>query len=213
MGCLSSKVAGVERAASERAEAFGLRGDEYEVLKRLGEGHEGSTYLVRVRASGEELAAKIMRRGGMLDERYLLQEIVTQASLTHPFIVQLKEVLLTPSHVVMLLEYAKGGDFFKFVVASTPHTDRLLFSENKARYFFRQIIGAVGYCHSKHVAHRDIKLANVLLDASSPPKIKLCDFGLSKLWQQMEDLNTHTAVGTPAYMVRAAAGIGCGPTD
>ena len=123
------------------------------------------------------------------------------------------QVLLTPSHVVMLLEYAKGGDFFKFVVSSTPHTDRLLFSENKARYFFRQIIGAVGYCHSKHVAHRDIKLANVLLDASSPPKIKLCDFGLSKLWQQMEDLNTHTAVGTPAYMVRAPAGIGCGPAD
>ena len=55
--------------------------------------------------------------------------------------------------------------------------------------------------------------SNVLLDASSPPKIKLCDFGLSKLWQQMEDLNTHTAVGTPAYMVRAAAGIGCGPAD
>ena len=111
------------------------------------------------------------------------------------------QTMLTDHYFCILMEYCRGGDLFHYITKKIRYVDAAqAMTEDMARYFFRQIIGAVGYCHSKHVAHRDIKLANVLLDASSPPKIKLCDFGLSKLWQQMEDLNTHTAVGTPAYM-------------
>ena len=31
------------------------------------------------------------------------------------------------------------------------------------------------------VCHRDLKLENILLDDSSPPHIKICDFGYSKV--------------------------------
>jgi serine/threonine protein kinase len=34
--------------------------------------------------------------------------------------------------------------------------------EGDTRFFFRQLVLAISYCHSKRVAHRDIKLANVL---------------------------------------------------
>jgi serine/threonine protein kinase len=51
--------------------------------------------------------------------------------------------------------------------------------EPLARYFFVQLAHAVAHCHALSVAHRDLKLANVLLDDSSPPTVKLIDFGLS----------------------------------
>jgi serine/threonine protein kinase len=39
-------------------------------------------------------------------------------------------------------------------------------------FWFRQLQG---------VCHRDLKLENTLLDGSRPPKVKICDFGYSKV--------------------------------
>jgi serine/threonine protein kinase len=36
------------------------------------------------------------------------------------------------------------------------------------RYFFRQIVEGLEYCHTHHVAHRDLKLANFLLTTDKP---------------------------------------------
>jgi serine/threonine protein kinase len=47
--------------------------------------------------------------------------------------------------------------------------------EEFARYFFQQFISGVAYLHSHHIAHRDLKLANTLVDDSVPPRIKICD--------------------------------------
>jgi serine/threonine protein kinase len=55
--------------------------------------------------------------------------------------------------------------------------------EERALYLFRQILSGVSYCHRHHIAHRDLKLTNVLIDTSAnPPNLKICDFGLSKHW-------------------------------
>ena len=45
--------------------------------------------------------------------------------------------------------------------------------------------------HAHHVAHRDLKLDNTLLDDSKPPLIKICDFGFAKEWGDIEEnMNT-----------------------
>lgn len=61
----------------------------------------------------------------------------------------------------------------------------------------QQCIEAVDYCHSKNVAHRDLKLDNTLLDEHDPPIVKICDFGFAKL---MGTSNLMTNIGTPVYM-------------
>lgn len=53
--------------------------------------------------------------------------------------------------------------------------------ENKARWFFQQLILALDYCHKMNISNRDIKLENTLLHsqgADRRPMVKLCDFGM-----------------------------------
>jgi len=82
-------------------------------------------------------------------------------------------------------------------------------SEGEANYLFRQAIAGMEYLHNNSVAHRDMKLDNVLLDDSIPPVLKISDFGFSK---GDADVNTFTTIGTPCYMApevtsaRGAAG-------
>ncbi|KAJ7957119.1 Protein kinase [Quillaja saponaria] len=73
------------------------------------------------------------------------------------------------------MEYAAGGELFERICSAGR------FSEDEARYFFQQLISGVNYCHSLQICHRDLKLENTLLDGSPAPRLKICDFGYSKL--------------------------------
>ena len=91
----------------------------------------------------------------------------------------------------------------------TPRGGAIFVSEGEANYLFRQAIAGMEYLHNNSVAHRDMKLDNVLLDDSIPPVLKISDFGFSK---GDADVNTFTTIGTPCYMApevtsaRGAAG-------
>jgi serine/threonine protein kinase len=50
--------------------------------------------------------------------------------------------------------------------------------EQAARYFFKQVVDAIAFCHARKIVYRDIKPANVLVTGTQPPFLKLCDFGL-----------------------------------
>lgn len=63
---------------------------------------------------------------------------------------------------------------------------------------FQQLIFAVDYVHRVGLANRDIKLENILLDSSSRPLVKLCDFGLSK--HTSFESEPHSRVGTANYL-------------
>ena len=96
--------------------------------------------------------------------------------MNHPNIVRFIEVLLTPTDLAIVMEYASGGELFDRVLTNGR------MQEDEARYFFQQLISGVDYCHSKGVAHRDLKLENALIDNShnNTPRLKICDFGYSK---------------------------------
>lgn len=60
---------------------------------------------------------------------------------------------------------------------------------------FKQLFEAIHHCHSRNIAHRDIKLENVVVDATS--KVKLVDFGLSI---NLTECNKVAVSGTPIYL-------------
>uniref|UniRef100_A0A452Z6Z1 non-specific serine/threonine protein kinase n=1 Tax=Aegilops tauschii subsp. strangulata TaxID=200361 RepID=A0A452Z6Z1_AEGTS len=165
--------------------------DKYEEVRDIGSGNFGVARLMRHRENDGLVAVKLIERGHRIDEN-VYREIVNHRSLRHPNIIQFIEVILTPTHLAIVMEYAAGGELFDRIV------DRGRFSEDEARYFFQQLICGVSYCHHMQICHRDLKLENVLLDGSPAPRLKICDFGYSK--SSVLHSRPKSAVGTPAYI-------------
>lgn len=165
--------------------------ERYEPLKELGAGNFGVTRLVKDKKTMELVAVKYIARGKKIDEN-VQREIINHMCLRHPNIIRFKEVLLTPTHLAIVMEYAAGGELFARICSAGR------FSEDEARYFFQQLISAVSYCHSMEICHRDLKLENTLLDGSPTPRLKICDFGYSK--SALLHSQPKSTVGTPAYI-------------
>ncbi len=107
----------------------------------------------------------------------------------HPNIVKLYEVLESSSDIFVVMEYVSGGELFEVVAQKGK------LSESEARFYFRQIIQGVEYCHNNLVSHRDLKLENILIDDSKT--VKITDFGLSNLMKDGKYLKT--PCGSPNY--------------
>lgn len=165
--------------------------DRYELVRDIGAGNFGVARLMTDKQTGELVAVKYIERGEKIDEN-VQREIINHRSLRHPNIVRFKEVILTPTHLAIVMEYASGGELFERICNAGR------FSEDEARFFFQQLISGVSYCHAMQVCHRDLKLENTLLDGSTAPRLKICDFGYSK--NSVLHSQPKSTVGTPAYI-------------
>uniref|UniRef100_A0ACD5UQN8 Uncharacterized protein n=1 Tax=Avena sativa TaxID=4498 RepID=A0ACD5UQN8_AVESA len=165
--------------------------ERYELLKDIGAGNFGVARLMRNKETKELVAMKYIPRGLKIDEN-VAREIINHRSLRHPNIIRFKEVVVTPTHLAICMEYAAGGELFDRICSAGR------FSEDEARYFFQQLICGVSYCHFMQICHRDLKLENTLLDGSPAPRLKICDFGYSK--SSLLHSKPKSTVGTPAYI-------------
>ncbi|KAK8918726.1 Serine/threonine-protein kinase SAPK10 [Platanthera zijinensis] len=165
--------------------------DRYELVRDIGAGNFGIARLMRDKQTKELVAVKYIERGEKIDEN-VQREIINHRSLRHPNIIRFKEVILTPTHLAIVMEYASGGELFERICNAGR------FSEDEARFFFQQLISGVSYCHSMQICHRDLKLENTLLDGSVAPRLKICDFGYSK--SSVLHSQPKSTVGTPAYI-------------
>ncbi|XP_009632003.1 serine/threonine-protein kinase SAPK2-like isoform X3 [Nicotiana tomentosiformis] len=165
--------------------------ERYEFVKDLGSGNFGVAKLVRDKITKDLFAVKFFERGQKIDE-HVQREIMNHRSLSHPNIIRFKEVLLTPTHLAIVMEYAAGGELFQRICKAGR------FNEDEARFFFQQLISGVSYCHFMQICHRDLKLENTLLDGSAAPRVKICDFGYSK--SSVFHSQPKSTVGTPAYV-------------
>ncbi|XP_051137044.1 CBL-interacting serine/threonine-protein kinase 1 [Andrographis paniculata] len=174
----------------------GMRLGKYALGRTLGEGNFGKVKYAKNSESGQPFAIKILEKYRILDLKITEQikrEIATLKLLKHPNVVRLYEVLASKTKIYMVLEYVNGGELFERIASKGK------FVEAEARGLFQQLIDGVSYCHSKGVFHRDLKLENVLIDASG--NIKITDFGLSALPQHFRDDGLlHTTCGSPNYV-------------
>ena len=68
--------------------------------------------------------------------------------------------------------------------------------EKACKRIFYQLCDAMSYLHSNHMAHRDIKLENILINGNND--IKIIDFGFGMISPENE--TQHFFCGTPNYM-------------
>ncbi|KAF0907521.1 hypothetical protein E2562_018340 [Oryza meyeriana var. granulata] len=168
----------------------------YELGALLGRGASAKVYLARDLLTGRDVAIKSFpnpRHGAGAGEDVRPAPIEREAAilrqLRHRHVVRLQEILATRKKVHFVLDLAAGGELFSLLDASGRMTEDL------ARHYFRQLISAVRYCHSRGVYHRDIKPENLLLESAGD--LKVADFGLGAV---ADGSLHHTLCGTPAYV-------------
>lgn len=163
----------------------------YEVERLVGEGNFAKVKLARHALTGEKVAIKVIDKTRLdkVTAKKLSREVQIMKKLQHPNIVRLYEVIETPTDLCLIMEYASGGEIFEFLVVHGR------MKEKDARHVFRQIIGAMDYCHSNSIIHRDLKAENLLLD--NKYDIKIADFGFSNNFNPDGKLNTWC--GSPPY--------------
>ncbi|WVZ20187.1 hypothetical protein V8G54_007509 [Vigna mungo] len=104
----------------------------------------------------------------------MFQEIRILRQLHHPNIVQYYGSELDGDRLYIYMEYVHPGSLDKFM-----HDHCGAMTESVVRNFTRHILSGLAYLHSTKTIHRDIKGANLLVDATG--MIKLADFGVSKI--------------------------------
>ncbi|KAL4423967.1 hypothetical protein ABPG75_001268 [Micractinium tetrahymenae] len=111
-------------------------------IRDLSRGAYGCVVLALNTQTGQQVALKFIERGKEnISSKYVEREIINHMKLRHPHIVELQEVFLTDTHLVLVLEYAPGGDLAEYV---TKHRG---LPEDVARWFFQQLVIAVDYLH------------------------------------------------------------------
>lgn len=159
----------------------------------MGKGAFGKVNLAIHRLSGKFVALKSINKTFLSEEaskKKVMQEFNILQRTRHRNIVRLYESFETPQHIVFVMEVCGAGDLLTYV------RRRRKLKEDVAKHLFKQIVEGLRYCHARGILHRDIKLDNILL--TSEGDIKICDFGVSKLVKNGENMKEQC--GTPAYI-------------
>jgi serine/threonine protein kinase/Flp pilus assembly protein TadD len=165
------------------------------IKQRLGCGGFGIVYRAVDPTLDRDVALKVPHPDFQRDERAVarfLREARAGARLRHP-------------HIVEVLEAGSDGE--TSYIASTFIPGRSLaeaiddgpFEPRRAARIVGSLADALHHAHQQGIVHRDVKPANVLLDADDRPH--LTDFGLAHLAAATVKLTKADSIlGTPAYL-------------
>ena len=156
----------------------------------LGVGAYSKVFLATKQSSGVIFAVKIIDTSKPhFDSKHIQNEINIHVLLKHPNVLNLDISFYdNPTNFCIITDYCINGDLSKFVI----NRKRLDYPE--IRFVISQISAGLEYIHQSKIIHRDIKLANILLDSGM--NLKIADFGLSIAYDDPD----RTVLGTPNYI-------------
>ncbi len=166
----------------------------YGNAKRVGKGMSGSVYQVSDLEKNRTLAIKVLdldTQDQSLRERFR-QEALLLAEQPHPAIVKIYGIHLEQEPPCLALQWMPGGDL------ATQLEKNGAFSNAAVAAMGQRLNEGLAHLHKNGILHRDVKLANILLDENLAPC--LADLGLAKSDRSQELTSTGAVVGTPLYM-------------
>jgi serine/threonine-protein kinase len=154
--------------------APGRRLGAYQIVGFIAAGGMGEVYRARHVVLGRDVAIKTVVADGIADEgvkRRLIREARHASLLTHPNICGIFDVGEADGLPFIVMEYLSGKS-----LAATIR-DRIPPLATALRYAM-EIATALEHAHQRSIIHRDLKSANVVIDAED--RAIVLDFGLAR---------------------------------
>ncbi|MBR2145313.1 MAG: serine/threonine protein kinase, partial [Akkermansia sp.] len=167
----------------------------YRLLRVLGQGGFGITYLAEHTGSGQQVVIKenlpsafayrvsgshrVYASGGAVQKDFdwaltrFVDEARILAALQHPGVVRVLECFEALGTAYYVMPWVGGEVLSKAAPAPAEITESWLLPQ------LRRLLVTLEYLHGRNVLHRDIKPANVLLQANGEPI--LIDFGAARI--------------------------------
>lgn len=170
--------------------------DRFVVEGLLGVGGMASVYAVRHRVLGSHHALKLLHVNDPSARERLRREGQTQASLRHPNVVAVSDIVEIGGALGLVMELVEGRTLRHLLQTTTLDAVQV---DDLARGLLAGTLAT----HAHGVVHRDLKPTNILLaieDGRLVPRI--ADFGLVKALGDALGATTRTgdSLGTPGYM-------------
>jgi serine/threonine-protein kinase len=181
----------------------------YRIVERLGAGGMGEVYLAEDTRLGRRVALKRLSDASLGDAEArarILREAGAAATLNHPNVAAVYDVLDSGGRAYIVMEYVPGVSLAEQVHQNGPMpVDRVV-------QLGMQLCDALTEAHGHDIIHRDLKPANVRVTPDG--KAKVLDFGLAKrpapitavaggvrpVVEESLALAYGQVIGTPAYM-------------
>ena len=168
--------------------------NQFKIKEIIGEGMFGKVKLAIHLITNEKVAIKIFDKGKIKsnkEKQYIEREISILKKLNHYNIIKLYNIIEDENYIYLIQEYISDKELLNFIQTSED------LSETDICKLYQQIISGIEYCHEMGIAHRDLKLQNILLNYKKD--IKIIDFGLSNSYDKNMDELLHSSCGSPIY--------------
>ncbi len=178
----------------------GSDGKYYIIQKMLGRGGMGIAYTA-LSGCGDQMEEKPVVIKTLLPENMndmkvvmrFVQEARTIISFDHPNLVHGYDIQQGKTLTYFVMEYIDGDPVENVL------EEQALIEPVRATEIVLGVARALEYLESKHLVHRDVKPANIMLTAGGIPK--LVDFGIVKMTDRCYSLTTEGIIlGTPYYL-------------
>src|SRR5579859_6294900 len=173
----------------------------YTIERTIGSGAMGVVYEGVDPTLGRRVAIKTILKTQLDEEtakdysKRFLREAKAVARLNHPNIVQVYDFGEEGNIAYLVMEFIQGKELKTFFDANER------FELKEVVRIMGELCEALEFAHNAGIIHRDVKPANVMLDAQA--RTKLTDFGVARVQDSdktVERTQAGTLVGTPAYM-------------
>ncbi|KAI6677087.1 hypothetical protein NL676_037883 [Syzygium grande] len=168
----------------------------FDSARELGDGGFGTVYFGKLR-DGREVAVKRLYERNYRRVKQFMTEVQILTRLRHRNLVSLYGCTSQHSHELLLVyEYIPNGTVADHLHGKRANQDPLLWPTRISIAI--ETATALAYLHASDTIHRDVKTNNILLDNNF--RVKVADFGLSRLFPNDVSHVSTAPQGTPGYV-------------
>ena len=151
----------------------------YEISNVIGVGSFSTVKLATNKVTNQKVAVKIVTKNKLSTPilESTLTEIEIMKICQFPYIIKFIEAYENIEFIYIFMEYCPGGTLFNFLKRKDYNLNEKLCAN-----IIYKVCLAVNYFHSYGIAHRDLKLDNILMTSEDDEAdIRILDFGLGKI--------------------------------